>query len=74
MIRPFFTSVHQRSDGAVDMQFDVQSGTNYTIEASSDLMHWVNLWDFSFDNSGSIIFTDPDAANYTQRFYRFGQH
>jgi hypothetical protein len=74
LLRPSFTSSGMRSDGTFQAQFDVQSGTNYTIQASTDLVHWVDLLDFTFGSSGPFLFTDPDSTNYPHRFYRFGQH
>ncbi|HEV2454382.1 MAG TPA: FG-GAP-like repeat-containing protein [Verrucomicrobiae bacterium] len=74
LVLPYFTSATRRSDGTFEAQFYVQSGTNYSIEASTDLVHWVNLLNFSFGSGGPFMFTDPDATNYPERFYRFGQH
>jgi hypothetical protein len=74
VLRPFFTSSGRESDGTFEAQFDVQSGTNYTIQASTDLVHWGDLLNFTFGSSGPVLFTDPGATNYPHRFYRFGQH
>lgn len=73
-VLPFFTSSGLTSDGTFEAQFNVVSGTNYTIQASTDLVHWVDLFNFTFGSSGPFQFTDPDTTNYPQRFYRFGQH
>lgn len=40
-------------------------GLTYYIEASSDLVHWVQ------DTNVALYFRDLDSANYSQRFYRF---
>jgi Concanavalin A-like lectin/glucanases superfamily/PKD domain/Carboxypeptidase regulatory-like domain len=72
--RSGFTSWGRRSDGAFQVQFVVQNGTNYTIEASPDLSHWIDLLDFTSGSNSPVLFTDPAATNYPQRFYRFSQH
>ncbi|HLX96074.1 MAG TPA: VCBS repeat-containing protein, partial [Verrucomicrobiae bacterium] len=73
-VRPAFTGWGRLSDGAFEGQFYALAGTNYFIQASTDLVHWQDLLDFNFDNGGPIMFTDPNATNYPRRFYRFGQH
>ncbi len=73
-VRPKFTSWRLLSDGTFEAQFNVASGTNYTIQASTDLVHWSDLLDFTFENSGPVLFTDPSSTNFPHRFYRFGQH
>ena len=40
-----------------------------TIEASTDLLYWVNLTNIILTNL-TAPFTDPSATNYSQRFYR----
>jgi DNA-binding beta-propeller fold protein YncE len=44
-------------------------GSNYRIDASSDLVSWAPLTNLLSTNR-TIYFQDPDATNYTQRFYR----
>ena len=44
-------------------------GSNYTIEASTDLKSWLTLGSFTTTFS-SINFNDASATNYPQRFYR----
>ena len=74
VVQPFFDNWSRRGDGAFQAQFNVQSGTNYTIQASTDMIHWSDVFDFTFGTSGPVLFTDPTATNYPVRFYRFGQN
>jgi hypothetical protein len=41
-------------------------GTQYVVQASTDLVNWVSLE----TNTAPFTFTDPDTAKYSQRFYR----
>ena len=42
----------------------------YVIEASTDLVHWTAISTNTTDVSGTLTVTDPDAKNYSCRFYR----
>ncbi len=44
-------------------------GSNYIIQASTDLMSWQPITNFTTTTS-PFYFTDPAAANYDHRFYR----
>jgi hypothetical protein len=44
-------------------------GSNYTVEASTNLFHWLPITNFVSTNS-PVYFHDPAALNYTRRFYR----
>lgn len=46
-----------------------QTGSNYVIEASSNLLNWIPLTNFILSNP-PMFFSDPSATNYKQRFYR----
>jgi uncharacterized repeat protein (TIGR03803 family) len=41
----------------------------YRLEASTDHQHWVALTNL-YNHTGQMEFTDSDAANFSQRFYR----
>src|SRR6185437_3809237 len=49
-----------------------ETGVSYVIEASSDLNTWTPLATLTASN-GTLNFTDPDAGNSSQRFYRAKQ-
>jgi hypothetical protein len=44
-------------------------GSNYIIQASTDLINWQPITNFATTNS-PFFFTDPAATNYNHRFYR----
>ena len=49
-----------------------ETGVSYVIEASSDLNTWTPVATLTASN-GTLNFTDPDAGNSSQRFYRAKQ-
>jgi hypothetical protein len=46
-----------------------QIGRAYTLQASTNLMNWVSLFDFTCTNSPMNV-VDPVPQNFSQRFYR----
>lgn len=44
--------------------------TIYTIQASTNLLQWTNVGYATGDLSGNFNFTDTNAANFRNRFYR----
>jgi hypothetical protein len=53
------------------MQVTLQGelGSTYSIEASTDAVHWVPLTN-EVNSTGTMTVTDTAAANYPVRFYR----
>jgi hypothetical protein len=45
------------------------ANTNYTISASSDMIHWVPIATNS-SPTGLWSFTDAQSSNFSRRFYR----
>ena len=41
----------------------------FEVQASTDLKHWSLVTNLT-NLTGTLEFTDPDAANFMQRFYR----
>jgi hypothetical protein len=60
------------ANGTAQFNVTCLSGQSYVIQASTNLMNWVNIATNSAD-SGSILITDPNAAQYGMRFYRVMQ-
>jgi hypothetical protein len=58
------------SDGQFTLNVSGTAGHTYAIEATEDLMTWTIIGTVTLDAGGSLDFTDTDAANYPQRFYR----
>ena len=51
------------------LDLDVDTDTNYVVSACADLSNWTPLATNSAP-SGSATFLDPNARNYTTRFYK----
>jgi hypothetical protein len=53
------------------MQLTLQgkAGSNYTIEISTDLVHW-STWCSQMNSNGTFSVTDTNAANCPAKFYR----
>jgi len=45
-------------------------GHTYTIQATKDFKIWTNIGTVTVPASGLLEFTDPNAANFSERFYR----
>jgi hypothetical protein len=46
------------------------TGQTYEVLASTDLTVWTVIGTVTPGNGGSLAFTDTNAANFPQRFYR----
>jgi hypothetical protein len=46
------------------------SGMPYSIMASTDLRNWTKIGSATAGTNGAFHFVDPNAANFSQRFYR----
>ena len=57
------------NNGVFNLSVSVSSSQNYTVQASTNLTDWTNLFT---TNPVSLSFTwsDPVASNFNQRFYR----
>jgi hypothetical protein len=49
------------------------SGKTYNIQATQDLMTWTVIGTATLGASGSLDFTDTNAASFSKRFYRTQQ-
>ena len=49
------------------------SGLLYTVQANTNLATatWINIGSATASPGGSLVFTDVNATNFQQRFYRF---
>jgi hypothetical protein len=57
------------------LQFPVQTGYWYEIQATSDFVHWTSIWQSVTATVNSTMqFTDPDTNTYSLRCYRLVQH
>ena len=55
-----------RSSGHFSFLVTGISGSNYVVQASSDLKNWTSVQ----TNTSPFTFTDANAGNFSQRFYR----
>jgi hypothetical protein len=55
--------------GAFSFTLTAETGFNYGVESSSNLTNWTRLRTLT-NFSGELRFTDPEASNFGQRFYR----
>ena len=68
-LAPVLSGAVYLSDGRFQLAFSGAIGTNYTIQASTNLVDWVPVLHFTCTNS-PVLFRDTAATNYTHRFYR----
>lgn len=57
-------------DGSVRLQLAGPPSRTYDVEASEDFVAWTVIGTATLDADGSLDFTDTDAVNFEQRFYR----
>jgi hypothetical protein len=73
---PVLTNLTRQGSGAIRFEFDYASGVSFTVLASTDVALPASTWSNlgaaveSPAGSGQFRFTDPQATNYPQRFYR----
>jgi hypothetical protein len=67
------TGITKLGNGQIQVTGTGSAGLTYIIEANTDLTttNWLNIGSANADQNGAISFTDPNAVNYSQRFYRF---
>jgi lysophospholipase L1-like esterase len=69
VVPPQVTTVTWLPDQTPLLCFNAVSNLTYRIDASTDLLTWAALTNFT-DPNGTVQFNDPDATNFWQRFYR----
>jgi len=75
-IVPGVLAMNQPIAGApASLQFPVEPGHWYEVQATSDLQNWSSVWQTSTMTSNLWVqFTDPNAGAYASRFYRLVLH
>jgi hypothetical protein len=66
---PPMMNLSSSTNGAMRLSLGGDIGRTYTIEASTDLVHW-NAWTNQLNTSGTMTLDDYDPTNYARRFYR----
>jgi len=69
VLPPHFRSVTLLADRNPLLTFEAAANRTYRIEASTDLVSWTTLTTMPAPN-GKLQFVDPEATNFSQRFYR----
>jgi hypothetical protein len=67
-----FIGCESQSDGRFNLTIFGQAGSNYTLQASTDLVNWASVLNFTCTNSPTIV-VDPGAKYFGWRFYRLAQ-
>jgi len=67
-VAPWFSSA-ALVGGRMQMVLNAQAGFLYSIQFSSDLVHWATLTNLAF-NTTAMTITDPAAISNSGRFYR----
>jgi len=68
--QPCLGSLVYSTNGEFQFQLTGQIGSNYVIQASTNLTTWIRLATNAISGSGSFLFNDPSATNFSQRYYR----
>jgi hypothetical protein len=61
--------LQKRADGSVLLEAQVLPGDTFDIQASPDLINWLDLGNVTADTNGLMQFDDTNAINYGARFY-----
>jgi len=68
--QPFtLTTTTNTSEGLRVLELTVQSGFNYTVDASTNLIDWATIA-VLVNTNGVVRFVDRLSTNFHQRFYR----
>jgi len=62
-------TLQRRSDGTVILKAQGSPGESFDIEASQDLLNWLDLGTFLADTNGLLQFDDTNAPAFPARFY-----
>jgi len=65
-----FSSTVYRSNGQAQFQLTAANFQQFVVQGSVDLTNWVSIGTNTIAVGGSATITDPQAANFTNRFYR----
>ena len=62
-------TLQRRADGAVILQAQGSPGESFDIQASADLLSWLDLGTVLADTNGLAQFLDTNAPAFPSRFY-----
>jgi hypothetical protein len=62
-------TLQRKPDGTVLLETQGSPGESFDIEASADLLNWLDLGSVLADTNGLMQFDDTNAPRYNARFY-----
>jgi hypothetical protein len=62
-------SIQRQTNGTVSIETQGSPGESFDIQASSDLLNWLDLGSVLADTNGLMQFDDTNAPNFPARFY-----
>jgi hypothetical protein len=62
-------TLQRRADGTVLLEAQGWPGESFDIQASQDLINWLDLGSFQADTNGVMQFNDTNAPAFPARFY-----
>jgi hypothetical protein len=62
-------SIQRQTNGTVLIETQGSPGESFDIQASSDLLNWLDLGSVLADTNGLLQFDDTNAPNFPARFY-----
>ena len=65
------TTIQKKTDGSMQLQGYGTPGSNYTVQAGTNFLNWLDLGSSLADTNGLFEFTDTNAPFFPQRFYRW---
>jgi len=69
-VQPIRFATQSFSGGTFQAQFFAAPGSNYVLEASTNLMDWTPIVTNPAIATNVLNFVDPNASNFTRRYYR----
>ncbi len=63
------TDAQRLANGMFTMRFYGDTGTNYVVKASTNLVNWLPLATNQISGLGYLEFTDISSTNFSRRFY-----
>jgi len=66
------SSIGFSPNGGFQLSVSAQVGQSYTLQASTNLVNWISILNFTCTNSLMNV-VDQQAKNYNRRFYRLAQ-
>jgi hypothetical protein len=67
------TRIVSGADGSITLSFTGAANGTFIVQASSNLLDWINLHTNIAGPDGSWTYTDSTAAGTATRFYRLAQ-